>query len=128
MNPMTEKWTPKIHPLTRDAEPGDPMELVATPAQGDPDYMLECILEEFTWMGSDTESLLRMFRSPAYPVLHEMMRHFGEAEVRRRVDAILRNRAGLRFTEVIAEDDPELNDDHHGPELIELSLDRIHRC
>lgn len=126
MATVPENWVPKVHPLTRDAEAADPMELIANPVGGDPEYMLQCLLEEFAWMDCGTDDLLQMFSSPAYPVLHELMQHFGEADIRHRIDTILEHRGKVRITEKIADDDPELEEDH-GPELVQVSLGRIRR-
>jgi hypothetical protein len=96
------------------------MELVATPVPGgDPDLMLECVVQEFAWMGCDAAALMGLFRSPAYPVLNQLLAHYGEEEVRRRVERFLGRLGGLRFRETIAED-PEPEEDE--PELIQLNI------
>jgi hypothetical protein len=122
MQPTTNRLVSKIHPLTRAVEPEDPMELVATPVEGDPDVMLECLVQEFAWMGWDAEQLMGLFRNSSYPVLNQLLRHYGDKDVRRRVEAILGRFGRLRFRETIVEDpDPE---DHDEPELIQLTVRR----
>src|SRR5262249_53306034 len=113
------QFVPKVHPVTREIEPEDPMELVATPVQGDPEVMLQCITEEFAWMGMGADELLGLFCSPAYPVLNQLLRHYGGDEVRRRVEALLARSGVFRVRETIV-DDPEPEDE--GPELIQVSV------
>jgi hypothetical protein len=122
----TPNWVPKVHPTTRDVEADDPMEVVAEPvAGGDPAFMLRCVLEEYAWLGWDADQLLMLFRSPEYPVLNQLLAHFGEAAVRQQIDELLGGTGGAfyRTTVVEAEPDPDAEDDHdHGPELIQLTV------
>lgn len=118
MDTVTGNWVSKVHPVTRGAEADDPMELVATPVEGDPDVMLECILQEFIWMGWTAEQLFGLFGSPLYPVLNELMAYYGEEQVRARIHALLGQSGTFRFREVL-DDTPEPDDE---PELIQLSL------
>lgn len=111
-----EHLVPKVHPLARAVEADDPLELIATPVGGDPEYMLQCMVEEFAWMGISADELLGLFRSPAYPVLNQLLNHFGEDAVRERIQRL----AGLRFSAVV-DDEPETDEDDE-PELIQLSL------
>ncbi len=99
------------------------MELVATPVQGDPEVMLQCIVQEFAWMGWDADQLLGLFHSPAYPVLNQLREHYGEAEVRQRIQALLGRSGVFRFRETIAEDPEPAEDDE--PELIQISIRRV---
>jgi hypothetical protein len=116
---VPQDWVAKIHPATRGAEPEDPMELVAAPVQGDPEVMLQCLVQEFAWMGWDAEQLLGLFHSPAYPVLQQMLACYGEAVVRERVEALLGRSGVFRVREVVAEDPgPEADE----PELIQLTI------
>ncbi|MFO0847655.1 MAG: hypothetical protein U0871_03705 [Gemmataceae bacterium] len=113
---------PKVHPLARPADTDDPMEVVATPVLGDPEYMLGCMVEELAWAGLAADEVLGLFRSPAYPVLNELLGHYGEEEVGRRVRELLGNFGGFRVTaHVDDEPDPDLDD---GPELIQLTVRR----
>jgi hypothetical protein len=118
MNTPEGNWVPKVHPLTRAVEPEDPMELMATPAPGDPDVMLECLVQEYAWMGWDPAQLLDLFQSPLYPVLNQLLAAYGEEEVRRRIGAVLARSGVFRVTAVV-EEEPEPDD---GPELIQLSI------
>jgi hypothetical protein len=111
-------WVPKIHPLERDVDPEDPMELLAQPVEGDPFVMLGCILEEFAWMGWNRDQLLGLFRNPGYPVLCQLREYFGDDEVQRQVEALVSRRGVLRFSAVEAE--PEPHEDHL--ELVQLDF------
>jgi hypothetical protein len=124
-----DRWVPKVHPLSRPVEFDDPMELMANPVEGDPYVMLDCIVEEFAWMGYTTEEILALFDNPEYPVLNQLARFFGKEEVCRRVEERL-SYGMVRFTEVIADDLGE-----NGiawpftarEELIQLSFDRVRK-
>jgi hypothetical protein len=120
-----EPLIPKIHPLTRPVEPEDPLELVATPVQGDPDFMLQCLVEEFAWMGWGADELMALFRSPEYPVLNQLLQHYGEGKIRERVEGLLGRSGALRFRAVV-DDEPEPDEDEP-PALIQLSVARITR-
>lgn len=102
-----EQWVTKVHPLARDPEPEDPYELVAERVTGDPEVMLECLLQEFLWLGWNAEQLWPLFHDPAYPLLQELQRHFGAKELRRRMDRLTQQWGTLRFRESISDPDPE---------------------
>lgn len=119
MSTSPDSWVPKVHPLTRAVETEDPMELVATPVHGDPAVMLDCIVQEFAWMGWDVGQLLGLFRSPDYPVLGQLLEYYGEDEVRRRIEGLLHGMGVFRVEETIAADPPEETDE---PELIQLTI------
>ena len=114
-----ERFVPKVHPATREVESDDPMEIVATPVTGDVDMMLECIVQEFAWMGWDTERILALFRDPFYPALHQLGRRYGEAGIRARVTALL-GRMGVFCCQEEVRDEPEA--DEPETELIQLGL------
>jgi hypothetical protein len=118
-----ERRVPKVHPMTRAVEPEDPMEIVATPVQGDPDVMLQCLVQEFAWMGWDFEQLMELFHNPFYPVLNQLLAYYGEEAVRERVQALVGRSGVFRVHEVI-EDEPEPAEDDE-PELIQLSVQKI---
>jgi hypothetical protein len=123
MSTSSERWVPKVHPLARAVAPEDPMELVATPVQGDPEVMLECLVQEFAWMGWGPDELLGLFHNPMYPVLNQLREHYGDEAVRQRVQALLGRSGVFRFQETIALDPEPADED--GPELIQLSLRRM---
>jgi hypothetical protein len=116
-------FVPKVHPATREVEADDPMELVAAPVAGDPEVMLDGLIQEFAMMGWDAEQLMALFRSPAYPLLHQLLAHYGEAAVRDRVEGLV-GRSGLfQVREVFAEEP----DDDEEPDVVPLSIDRLTR-
>ncbi len=122
MDASSERWVPKVHPITRSVEADDPLELVANPVQGDPEVMLDCMVQEFAWMGWVADDLLQLFHSPDYPVLNQLREHFGDDDVRRRIESLLKRVGVFRVRETIAEDvEPEEDE----PELIPLSVHRL---
>ena len=119
MNSNEPVWAPKVHPLDREAQPDDPMELIAQTVEGDPIVMLECILQEFAWMGWNPEQLLGLFRNPGYPALCQLREYFGDDEVRRQVESLVSRWGVLRFSAIEAEPEPAW-DDHQ--QLVQLEL------
>jgi hypothetical protein len=113
-----ENLVPKVHPATREVESEDPMELVATPIAGDADVMLECIMQEFAWMGWDEEKMMELFHSSAYPVLGQLRQSLGEDEIRFRIRNILARQGAFRVQETI-DDAPEAEEPAE-PELIQI--------
>lgn len=101
------QWVSKVHPLARDAQPEDPFELIAEPAAGDPSVMLECILQEFAWMGWNRDQLLALFYHPGYPLLVELRRAYGDEEIARRVQELIDRWGVLRFRETVVEPEAE---------------------
>src|SRR3990172_7813607 len=98
-----ERRVPKVHPLDRMADAEDPFELMAEPVTGDPEVMIQCMLEEFLWMGWDATALESLFHHPGYPVLVALREHFGDEEVRQRIAALVQRTGVPRFHEQIAE-------------------------
>lgn len=117
---MDDRWAPKVHPLDRLADVEDPFELMAEPVSGDPQVMLECMLEEFVWMGWNASQLESLFQNPGYPVLVALGEHFGEDEVRRRIQSLLARTGVLTFREVIA--DPDEDEVEDEPEVFQITL------
>jgi hypothetical protein len=115
MDHADDRWVPKVHPLDRPAEADDPYELHAEPVQGDPQVMLECMLQEFVWMGWSQAELLALFDDPQYPVLCQLRAHFGREQVHTQVAELLAQWGRLRFRETIVEPEPE-------PDLVQIRL------
>lgn len=74
-------------------EPEDPMELVGVNFEQEPDEealdeMACSIVEEYMRMGWTGESILRLFRNPAFKLTHNILQQRGEAYVRGLVDAV----------------------------------------
>ena len=114
MDPAAEQYVPKIHPATRPVEPEDPMTLYATPVAGDPEVMLQCLAQEYAWLGWGAEEILGLFHDSFYPALNELLRAYGEDGIRERLTAVLGPMGVFRFTGAVR-DDPE-------PELIQLGI------
>src|SRR6516225_3407479 len=95
--PELERFVPKVHPATRPAEPDDPLTLHATAVAGDPEVMLQCLVQEYAWMGWNVEEILGLFRDPFYPALHGLLSLYGEAGLRDRLVASIRQTGIMRF-------------------------------
>ena len=112
------RFVPKVHPATRPVEPEDPYTLHATPVAGDPDWMLECLVQEYADMGWGLEQILSLFRDPFYPALHAFWCACGEAGIRDRITDLLRRMGVFRFQAVVTEPEPEETES----ELVELGI------
>lgn len=119
MTGSAERWVHKVHPLAREAEPDDPLTLHATPVAGDPEVMLHCLVHEYAWMGWDAEEILRLFGDPFYPALHSLWCLYGEAGLRERLTAVLRQTGTFRLDEVVREEPEPVEEE---PELIQLNI------
>jgi hypothetical protein len=121
MNPRPDHLVPKVHPLARPVEADDPLALHATAVAGDPEVMLECLVQEYAWMGWDVPRVLHLFGDPHYPALNALLSHYGPDGVRRRVAAVL-GRMGVFRVSGTVRDEPEPDDE---PELIQLGTRRV---
>jgi hypothetical protein len=54
------------HPRDRAIQADDPMMLEPVEIDGDPEIMIDCLIEEFARMGWDTPTIVRMFDDPFY--------------------------------------------------------------
>jgi hypothetical protein len=96
------------------------MELIAAPVDGDPDLMLDCIVEEFAWQGYNSEQILRLFLHPDYPALNQLLDCFGPAEIRRRIGEMMNGFDALSVrASVVETPDP---DEEHDSDLMELTV------
>jgi hypothetical protein len=119
MATVSERYVPKVHPATRLGEPEDPLALHAALVPGDPEVMLQCLVQEYAWMGWGTEQILGLFRDPFYPALHALLLWFGEDALRDRVSALLRQ-SGVFCVEGVVAEVPEPAEEEG--ELIQLGL------
>ncbi len=119
----SERFVPKTHPATRAVEPDDPLGLHATAVGGDPDVMLECLVQEYAWMGWNVQQILALFHDPFYPALNALLRRYGEDGIRHRVATVLARTGAFRVSGTVR-DEPEPPEDDHEPELIELGVAR----
>ncbi len=121
MEPRESSFVAKVHPLDRPPEADDPFELMAEPVAGDPIVMLDCMLQEFLWMGWDEAQLVSLFHNPGYPVLVQLREYFGDDFVRQQVSALVGRTGVLRFRETIAEPDEECDGEDQS-NLVQLKL------
>ena len=95
-------------PLKKRVEPEDPMELRCVAVDGDPDFMIDCIVEEYARLGWSPAKILPLFESPSYPVLHGLYRARGAASIRRSVEEVVRRCGVFHFDTRERPPDPEL--------------------
>jgi len=89
MNQNGEHGVPKVHPATRPVEPEDPMELHAVEVRGDPELMLNVLVEEYARNGFDLQALMNLCRDPFYQGLYGLWNFFGEEVLRQKIITIL---------------------------------------
>jgi hypothetical protein len=99
---------PKVHPAMREMLPDDPLDLQGFEVPGDPDLMMRLLVEEYARMGAGLETILGFARNPFYQAFHGLYVLFGEAEFRRRVEAILSRVGVARVRSFEAPTDAEL--------------------
>lgn len=107
MTDTTPTAAPKIHPVTREILPDDPMEMTGVQVPGDPDLMLRLLVEEYARIGWDVPAIMQLARDPNYQAFYGLLRLFGEHELRRRVGEVI-SRCGVmrvktRETEPLSE-------------------------
>jgi hypothetical protein len=117
-----ERFVPKVHPASRPIEADDPFSLHVTAVGGDPEVMLECLVQEYAWMGHNTEQVVGLFRNPGYPALNALLYHFGEDGVLRRVGDVLKRMGVFRVSGTVR-DEPEPEEEE--PELIQLGIAKV---
>ncbi|HUE69816.1 MAG TPA: hypothetical protein VMP01_02910 [Pirellulaceae bacterium] len=104
MLPDLSNAVPKIHPATRGIEPEDPLNLHAVEVDGDPQIMLQMLVEDYARMGFGLEELMNLCRQPFYVGLHGLWLRYGEEALRQRLSGIL-SRCGV-FRTVVREAPP----------------------
>ncbi len=78
------------HGSSKQAEPGDPLDLVGTVVPGgDLEVLARCFIEEFAAMGYEGDRILELFRQPQYVAVHPVYRAKGETATRRLIDDVL---------------------------------------
>ena len=92
----------------KELESDDPMELQAIQCDGDPEYMIDCVAEEYARMGWSSEQILQLFESPAYPFLYSMVRARGSESIRRRIEKVVGRCGVFRARTLEAPEEPEL--------------------
>jgi hypothetical protein len=99
--------TENEHPKNRAWEPEDPMLLQAQPVNGDPDVMLECLIEEFARLGYDEAEIKRLFDQPFFQATYGLKGHYGEKELARRIQCTLARSGVMRFTALPGANQPD---------------------
>ena len=92
----------------KELESDDPMELLAVECDGDQDYMIDCVAEEYARLGWPAKEIVLLFESPFYPALHLMLRARGAETVRRRIEAVVARCGVFRTRTFEADPEPEL--------------------
>jgi hypothetical protein len=87
----------QTHPKDRAPKPDDPMEISAISLDGDPHFMLECIVEEYARMGCDRDQIVQMFSDPFYQGPYGLTRALGRERIVQRIDEILLRCGVLKF-------------------------------
>ncbi len=95
-------------PFKKQPEADDPMELRGVACDGDLDFMIDCIIEEYLRMGWAADHILRLFELPSYPVLHQFLRARGVDAVHDKIEETSRRCGVFRFRTTEAPPDPEL--------------------
>ena len=90
----------RTHPRDRDARGDDPLEISGIQVDGDPEVMLDCIVEEYARLGCDAADILRMFDDPFFQGPYGLTRAFGRDYVRLRVRGVL-GRCGVLRVRVV---------------------------
>ena len=95
----------RTHPKDRAPQADDPMEISGIEIEGDPQVMLQCIVEEFARMGCDAEDILRMFDDPFFQGPYGINLAFGRQYIRRYVTSMLKQSGVMRVR--VIEQPPE---------------------
>jgi hypothetical protein len=82
------------HPADRAWEPEDPMLMMGSQVMGDPEFMLQCLVEEYAHMGWDADAIAGIFHDPSYQATAGLTQLFGREGVRQRIERTL-NRCGV---------------------------------
>jgi hypothetical protein len=101
MNAETQ-GVPKVHPLSREMLPEDPLLLQAFEVPGDTELMFRVVVEELARMGSDAAAITGLARDPFYAALHGLWRLYGEEEFTRRVRQVLSRTGVVRVRSFVA--------------------------
>jgi hypothetical protein len=94
------------HPGDRPMEAEDPMLLSAVEIDGDPQVMLDCLVEELARMGWSLDVIMRTFEQPFYAGANGLLEHFGKEGLRERIRRTL-SRCGVMRFRTIEQSPPE---------------------
>jgi len=94
------------HPRDRAIQQDDPMMLSPVEIDGDPEIMIDCLIEEFARMGWDTPTIIRMFDDPFYEGPHRARQLYTTEAFEQRVRRVLARCGTLRVRMVEVEAEP----------------------
>jgi hypothetical protein len=94
--------------LKKEVEADDPMELQGIQFDGDPGYMIDCVVEEYARIGWPAEEILGLFESPGYPVLRLLLESRGKEGIRRSIERVVARCGIFRSRTVEAPEEPHL--------------------
>ncbi len=94
MNDPTSPVGPKTHPATREVLPDDPMQMHGNEVPGDPQLMLQLLVEEYARMGWGVDAVMELAKDPNYQSFHGLYLLFGEEGLCQRVSEII-SRCGV---------------------------------
>jgi hypothetical protein len=97
---------PPVHPRDRVIEPEDPMMLEPVELDGDPEIMIDCLIEEFARMGWDAPTIVRMFDDPFYEGPYRARQRYNADAFETRVRRVLA-RCGTLRVRLVENDQPE---------------------
>jgi hypothetical protein len=106
----------KVHPISREMLPDDPLHLHGREVAGDHELMLRLLVEEYARLGWGTEAILGLARDPNYVGFHGLLCLFGEAGLRHRINRVIARTGILRVSEYEAPSEPTPD------ELVEINL------
>lgn len=84
-----------LPPKTPQAD--DPMQLKAGLLEGNPQVMLEGLIEEYARMGWNADQIARLFEQPFFAATHGLTRRFGREAIRACIDQTLQRCGVFRF-------------------------------
>ena len=85
---------------SKSAEPEDPMRLRAELVEGDPQVMLDGLIEEYARMGWDAGQIARIFEDPFFGATHALASRLGGEVIRDRIEETLQRCGVFRFDTV----------------------------
>ncbi len=76
------------------------MRMEAELVTGDPQVMLDCLIEEFARMGWDANRIELIFENPFFLASHSLAKRFGHEAIRERIEQTL-ERCGVFCFEIV---------------------------
>ena len=93
------------HSRKQNAEPDDPMQLRPRLVEGNPEAMLEGLIEEYARLGWDANQIARIFEDPFFVATHGLARRFGGEAIRCRIEQTLQRCGVFRFDTIESKPD-----------------------